>query len=79
MPPLLALDPPTTDGVAVGVPLVLLTAQALVALLYGVGATDLVSLGASVAIPLVVAGLATMVPARRALRVDPVSALKAEG
>jgi ABC-type lipoprotein release transport system permease subunit len=47
--------------------------------LHGVGAADPVSLAASVAIPLVVAAVATIVPARRALRVDPVTALKAEG
>lgn len=66
-------------GLAAGVPLLFLTARAMVASLYGVGATDPVSLAASVAVPLLVAAIASIVPARRALRVDPVTALKAEG
>jgi putative ABC transport system permease protein len=65
-------------GLAVGVPLVLLTAQAMVAVLYGVGATDPISIAASVAIPLIVAGIASAAPARRAFRMNPVTALRSD-
>jgi predicted permease len=66
-------------GLAAGVPLVFISAHALVTVLYGVTPADPVSIAAAVAVPLLVAGAASIVPARRALRVDPVSALKAGG
>jgi ABC-type lipoprotein release transport system permease subunit len=58
---------------------VLVTARALVTVLYGVTPLDPVCVSAAMGIPLVVALIASVVPARRALRVDPVTALKAEG
>jgi predicted lysophospholipase L1 biosynthesis ABC-type transport system permease subunit len=66
-------------GLSVGVPLVLVTARALVSVLYGVGPADPVSLAVSIGIPLAVAAVAAMTPARRALRVDPVTALRGDG
>jgi putative ABC transport system permease protein len=46
--------------------------------LYGVGSADLVSLVAVAALLLTVAALACWIPARRAARVDPMQALRAE-
>jgi ABC-type antimicrobial peptide transport system permease subunit len=50
---------------------------ALQKLLFGVTPHDAVSFGAVAAVLLLVSALATIVPARRAARVDPVKALKA--
>ena len=47
-------------------------------LLYGVGTMDAATLGGTAAILLSVAFLASYVPARRAMRVDPMAALRAE-
>ena len=65
-------------GAVVGLVLALGAARLLTTQLYGVGATDPL---AFVAMPVVlglVAMLATWIPARRATRVDPVEALRAE-
>jgi putative ABC transport system permease protein len=47
-------------------------------LLFGVGTWDPLTLAASTAVLMVASAVACYVPARRALRVDPVSALRAE-
>jgi predicted permease len=50
----------------------------LTSMLYGVSAFDALAFGAAAAVLLIVAGIANLVPALAALRVDPVRALRAE-
>src|SRR6185312_12051701 len=65
-------------GLALGTPLALLAGRAIASQLYGVGATDArVLLGAAFALALA-AIVAGFIPGRRAARVDPVVALRAD-
>jgi putative ABC transport system permease protein len=63
-------------GIAIGFAAALLVARALSRMLYGVGATDPISLGGAAAVLGVVALVACYLPARRATRVDPLIALR---
>jgi len=63
-------------GVVLGVSLTLALTRTLRGLLYGVSPHDPVTLGASAVALLAVAMLACLVPARRAMRLDPVAALR---
>jgi predicted permease len=65
-------------GVALGVPAALLLTRALASLLYGVTATDAATYAAVAALLVSVALLASYLPARRATRVDPALALRAD-
>ena len=65
-------------GAIAGLAGALATSHVFSALLFQVKPTDPVSLGGSCLVLLVVGGLAAYVPARRATRVDPVQALRAE-
>jgi hypothetical protein len=65
-------------GIAAGLVGSLITAGALRGLLYGIGPTDPGPLGAAVTVLLGVVWLACYVPARRAVRVSPLIALRAE-
>jgi predicted permease len=65
-------------GTAIGLAGALAAARLLSTFLYGVRATDPVTLGGVALVLMAVAALATYVPARRALRVDPIEALRAE-
>jgi len=56
----------------------LATSRVLSALLFQVSPSDPVSLGGACVVLLLVSALAAYVPARRATRVDPVQALRAE-
>jgi predicted permease len=68
----------TVGGIAAGLIGAYWLMHLLAALLYGVGATDATTFGAVAAVLLAVAGLASYLPARRAARVDPVIAMRAE-
>lgn len=65
-------------GVALGVPLALALARSVSSLLYGLEATDALTISAAVALLFVVAATASYLPARRASRVDPMIALRYE-
>jgi putative ABC transport system permease protein len=65
-------------GLAVGIPGAWFVGRTLHGLLYNVGAFDWRSFAAVVATLLVAALLACYVPARRATRIDPMSALRDE-
>ena len=68
----------TATGVVIGVPLAALLARVLAATLYGVTAHDALSYCSAVAGMVIVAVIASVLPARRAASVDPLSALRAE-
>jgi predicted permease len=67
-----------TSGIAIGVPAVLLLGRLTRALLFGVGQFDLPALASALLVLLVFAAIAGIVPARRAGRLDPMSALRCE-
>ncbi|MFL5612544.1 MAG: ADOP family duplicated permease [Gemmatimonadaceae bacterium] len=63
-------------GLAAGTVGVILVARVLQAQLFGVAALDPIAIGAAVVILLVCAGVALMVPVRRASSVDPITVLR---
>jgi predicted permease len=63
-------------GLAIGVPVALVSSRLLSTLLYGVSPTDPLVFLAAPAIVLVVAVAACYMPARRAMRMDPLAALR---
>jgi putative ABC transport system permease protein len=65
-------------GVALGIAFALASTKLIAAYLFGVGPTDPLTFGAVTALLLGVALLASYIPSRRALRVDPLIALRAE-
>jgi ABC-type antimicrobial peptide transport system permease subunit len=65
-------------GLVIGIPLAFLAARAMSTLLFGVTPTDAVATGSAVAALVLIATLAAYLPARRASRVDPMLALRAE-
>ena len=65
-------------GIALGVPAALASARLLGRLLYDVGPADPLTFGTVLATLTLVTWLAAYLPARRATRVDPASALRAE-
>lgn len=69
---------PTVAGVAAGIVIALAAGRLLAAFLIGVEPLDPVAYGAAVGAVALVAGLATYLPARRAARVDPMTALRVE-
>jgi ABC-type antimicrobial peptide transport system permease subunit len=69
----------TVSGIAIGIGASLVVTRALSALLFGVSRMDPLTYAAVSVILTAVALLATHIPARRAARVDPIIALRAEG
>jgi len=65
-------------GLAIGVPGALLMGRAMSALLYDVAPTDPIALVGSAAILIGVTVLASALPARRAMRTDPLTAIRSE-
>jgi ABC-type antimicrobial peptide transport system permease subunit len=65
-------------GVAIGVPLTVVVSRLISSMIYGVRATDLATLTSAILLMSAVALLAAFFPARRAMRVDPVVALRYE-
>jgi putative ABC transport system permease protein len=66
-------------GLGVGLVASGVVGRAIRSLLFGVAPTDPASLAATTALLAIVAVAASIVPARRALRVDPLEALRAGG
>jgi putative ABC transport system permease protein len=68
----------TAVGIVIGVAGSTAVGRWLESLLYGVGSWDWLTMAATAALLLGVATLACLLPARRAMRVDPMAALRAE-
>jgi putative ABC transport system permease protein len=65
-------------GIGIGLTGALVAARTLSAFLFGVGASDPLTFSAVALVMLLVAVVASYVPSRRATKVDPVVALRAE-
>ena len=65
-------------GIGIGLAGAFVAARALAALLFGVGATDPLTFAGVALLMLLVAVIASYIPSRRAARIDPVLALRAE-
>jgi predicted permease len=65
-------------GIAIGMPLTLTATRLISARLFGVSATDPVTIAAATLLMIAVAGLAGFVPAHKASRVDPTVALRCD-
>jgi predicted permease len=65
-------------GTAAGLPAALLAARLVASRLFGVGAADPATLAGAVALLALVAAIASLLPARRAARVDAMRALRSE-
>lgn len=68
----------TFSGIAAGLALVLATTPLLAPLLYRISPADPVSIAGAALFLILVAALASLIPARRATRVDPIRALRQE-
>jgi putative ABC transport system permease protein len=69
---------PVVMGVGTGLLLSLAVSRVLARLLFGIGATDPVTYLGVIAVLFTAAVVATWIPSRRVLRVDPLQALRAE-
>jgi putative ABC transport system permease protein len=66
----------TLAGIAAGLILAAMAARLLAGLLHGVSPADVATWGAAIAVWLIVAPVACWLPARRAIRIEPISALR---
>jgi ABC-type antimicrobial peptide transport system permease subunit len=69
---------PTLTGLATGVLCAIVFERWLARLLYGASATDPMTLAGVGLIMLAMAAVAMLIPARKAMRVDPLTALRSE-
>lgn len=69
----------TTLGVVIGLPLSLAAGRAVSSMLYGVSGADPLTILAASLLMFAAASLAGFLPARRAMKVDPIVALRYEG
>ena len=69
---------PAAIGIAAGVAGALLISRLIRSLLFGIGATDLITFLAVSLLLILAAYVSCYLPARRALRIDPVIALREE-
>jgi putative ABC transport system permease protein len=65
-------------GIAIGAPATLASTRAIASRLFGIGSADPVTIGMAAGLLVAAATMAAVVPARRAARVDPMIALRAE-
>ncbi len=65
-----------TIGIGAGIMLALVVARLLSRLLYGVATTDVLAFGGAATVLITVAFVATVIPVRRASRIDPLVALR---
>ncbi|MBV9767253.1 MAG: ABC transporter permease [Acidobacteriaceae bacterium] len=65
-------------GTAIGIPVALATSHLVSGMLFGLSSSDPASIASAVALLIIVAIIAGYLPARRASRIDPMSALRAE-
>jgi ABC-type antimicrobial peptide transport system permease subunit len=65
-------------GLIVGLPIILITSRLIDALLFGISGADPLTIAIAIGVLLAIGGLASYVPARRASRVDPLTALRQE-
>jgi putative ABC transport system permease protein len=70
--------PPLAVGVAVGLGAALIGTRLIASMLYGVAPTDPAVFAGVIVVLIVVAAGAMAVPARRALRIDPIASLNSE-
>jgi predicted permease len=69
---------PVVAGVGVGVAVALLAGRMIAREFLGVAATDVIAIGVAIAVMGLIAGIAVFIPALRASRVDPLTALRAD-
>jgi putative ABC transport system permease protein len=68
----------TALGIVIGLAAAFVTLRTMASFLYGIGSTDAPTFGVVAAVLMSVALLACYLPARRAMRVDPLAALRSE-
>ena len=68
----------SATGLGIGVVVALVSVRLIQSFLYGIGAHDWVSFAGAAVAMIVVAAIAMWLPARRATRIDPTEALRAE-